>query len=299
MRVKVLLLSVLLSVSFTQRSYSDTELCLKVFESAREEVLSKVLRDKALFLREYKGQLGYARFVEELEKTDSMDYVFDLVSKSINKEEKGRLGWQGYKGKVSGYREERLRILNEKGEIREEYIGMEGYARFAEEYYAGYMEKAYINVSSVLEKSEKGRLGWQKYAGKVSGYREERLRILNEKGEIREEYIGMEGYARFAEEYYAGDMKKAYINVSSVLGGVHATRKLGLGWKQIQGSVSQFNALKEIFSIYSVKELKEMQSQIARDIFDGDKSKLYVNVSVLREELIGDRETFNKLNWQR
>ena len=155
-----------------------------------------------------------------------------------------KLVWQGFKGSTKEFRELRSKILDEKGELREEYIGMDGYARFAEdhyarvinknkedEHYAGDMQKAFINVSAVLDKDRLDKLAWQGFNGLTTEYRELRSKILDEEGEPFPEYIGMEGYARFADEYYArvinkdkedehyaGDMHKAFKNVSAVLG---------------------------------------------------------------------------------
>ncbi|MCZ0932972.1 MAG: hypothetical protein OXJ52_07460 [Oligoflexia bacterium] len=38
---------------------------------------------------------------------------------------------------------------------------------------------------------------------------------------------------------------------------------------------------------------------MARELFKGDKRKAYDSVSILREELLGNREIFNELKWLR
>ena len=40
-------------------------------------------------------------------------------------------------------------------------MGQEGYALFAKDHYKGAMQKAFMNVSSVLSESEFKELGWQ------------------------------------------------------------------------------------------------------------------------------------------
>jgi len=94
-------------------------------------------------------------------------------------------------------------------------------------------------------------------------------------------------------------MQKAYMNVSAVLGGVHNTRELGLGWKKFQGTVSQFEKLQKLFKLYEIEELSgvEGQKKVAKEIFKGDTVKTYKNVSVLREPLLGSWEAFKELNW--
>ena len=63
-----------------------------------------------------------------------MSYIFDLVSKAL-KEDFNKLDWQKYKGSVEEFRAERTKILDEKSELKEKYIGPEGYALYAEDYY--------------------------------------------------------------------------------------------------------------------------------------------------------------------
>ena len=72
-----------------------------------------------------------------------------------------------------------------------------------------------------------------------------------------EEYTGMKGYALFSDKYFSGNMQKAYMNVSAVLGRVHAIRELGLEWKIFKGTVNQFVGLKDLFNRYGSTSLKE------------------------------------------
>ena len=72
-------------------------------------------------------------------------------------------------------------------------------------------------MSAVLNKYEFSKLGWQEFYGLVEEFRELKEKILNEIGEPKEKYVGQEGYALFAEEHYAGNMQKAFQNVSAVL----------------------------------------------------------------------------------
>ena len=140
----------------------------------------------------------------------------------------------------------RDKILNEDGSIKEEYKGSDGYANFAKKYFEGDMPKTYINVSAVLGGGSRlmKQLDWQQYHGQVSDFNELRDKILNEDGSIKEEYKGSDGYALFAEDYFEGNMEKAYKNVSAVLGGGSRLMKQ-LDWQGYQGQVSDFNKLRE------------------------------------------------------
>jgi len=125
--------------------------------------------------------------------------------------------------------------------------------------------------------------------------------MLNSDGSVKEEYQGQEAYVKFAKKHSSGDMQKAYKNASAVLGGVHNMRELGLGWKQFQGTVSQFEKLQKLFKLYEIEELSRVEGQkkVAKEVFKGDIVKTYKNVSVLRELLLGSLESFKELNWKR
>ena len=249
---------------------------------------------------EYKGMEGYALFSER-HFVGNMQKAYVNTSAILDKKRFQELGWQQFPGKVSEYRELRSKVLDVEGELYLEYKGMEGYALFSERHFVGNMQKAYMNISAILDKKRFQELGWQAFQGRVSEYKELKSKILDVEGELYLEYKGMEGYALFSERHFVGNMQKAYMNISAILGGVKSVRELGLDWKKFQGSVNQFHALKGLFDRYTVKQLKgsEGQGQVAGKIFNGDRRKTYDNVSILREELLGDRKAFNELKWIR
>ena len=176
---------------------------------------------------------GYARFAEEYYDGD-MFKAFQNASSVFSKEVFKKLGWQQFHGSVEEFYEIRKLLLDEKGRIKEEYKGMEGYARFAEDHYAGDMFKAFQNASSVLSKAVLKSSGWQGFKGSVEGFYKIREWLLDEEGRLKEEYKGMAGYARFAEDHYGGDMLKAFVNASSVLSKAVLKRS---GWQAFQGLV--------------------------------------------------------------
>ena len=255
-------------------------------------------------IEKYKGMDGYAKFSKEHFEGD-MQKVYQNVSAVLGGGSRlmKQLDWQAYLGSVSDFNKLRYKILNEDGSIKKEYKEMFGYVSFAEKYFEGDMQKTYINVSAVLGGGSRlmKQLDWQTYHGLVSEFNELRDKILNKDGSIREEYKGSDGYALFTEKYCEGDMQKAYINVSAVLGGVLEVRKLKLGWKQFQGTVDQFKELKELFESTKREELRgeKGQSRVAREIFKGNKRRAYDMVSALREDLLGSKEAFKKLNWKK
>ena len=268
------------------------------FNGLRDKILNK----DGSIKEEYKEMFGYASFTEKY-FAGNMQKAYLNISAVLGGGSRlmKQLDWQVYQGQVSDFNKLREKILNEDGSIKEEYKGSDGYVLFAEKYFAGNMEKAYINVSAVLGGGSRlmKQLDWQKYQGQVSGFNELREKVLNEDGSIREEYKESDGYALFAEKYFEGDMKKAYQNVSAVLGGFREIRKLKLGWKIFQGTVDQFKDLKKLFESNKREELEgeKGQSRVAKEIFKGNKRKAYDMVSALREDLLRSVEAFDELDW--
>ena len=256
------------------------------------------LVDKKGRLKEnYQGMKGYARFSEEYYDGDMLKAFLNassVLSEAVFK----RLGWQGFQGSVKEFKSLSDLILDERGEIKEEYQGMEGYAHFAEEHYAGDMKKAFMNVSSVFSKAVLKKSGWQAFLGSVEGFYKIREWLLDEKGRIKEEYKGMEGYVHFSEEYYNGDMSKAFINVSSLLGGFRNIREEGLGWKIFKGTAGQFHALTQLFEKSGAINFQgpEGLKTLADKIFKGHQKNTYKNVSVLRD-FLPIEGGFKALDW--
>ena len=264
------------------------------------ELKEKILNEDDSVKEEYTGMEGYASFSDSYFSGDMLKAYMN-VSAVLEKSKMTQMDWQCFQGEVSEFNKLREKILNEDGSVKEEYIGMKGYASFSDSYFLGNMLKAYMNVSAVLEKSKMAQLGWQSFQGEVSEFNKLREKILNEDGSIKEKYTRMEGYASFADIHFSGNMLKAYNNVSAVLGGFHAIRELDLGWKVFKGTVNQFVGLKDLFNRYDLTKLEGVKGQerVAREIFKNNMTKAYNNVSVLREELLGSREAFNKLNWRK
>ena len=94
---------------------------------------------------------GQLLFNDQVINSDNMSYVFQLVSKQLGKAKLKRLGWQEFHGSAKRFRKLRNLILDESGNVREEFVGMEGYARFADQEFSGSMQKTYLNISSVWE----------------------------------------------------------------------------------------------------------------------------------------------------
>ena len=175
-----------------------------------------ILDDNGNLRKEFLGMEGYIAFVEMYHKS-GMRRTFLKISAILSKREMDELGWQVFYGSVNEYRATRNRIMDGSENLRSEFLGMDGYAAFAKEYHESRMHPAFVNISVVLSKREMDELGWQQFQGTVAEYHVTRSRILDENGNLRAEFLGMEGYASFAEQYYKSRMQSAFINTSAVL----------------------------------------------------------------------------------
>ena len=249
---------------------------------------------------EFLGMEGYAAFAGKYHESRMLQ-AFKKTSAVLSKNEMDELGWQGFQGTIAEFRTTRSRIMDENGNLRKEFFGMEGYAAFAKEYYESRMQRAFQNTSAVLSKSEMDELGWQSFQGTVAAFRTTRDRLMDENGNLREKFLGMDGYASFSEEYQESNMSKAFINVSAVLGGKKEMKRLDLGWKHFKGSSSQYHELVNFFRITDRKLLQGSEGQrlIAETIFGGNTINTYMNVSTLSEALLGARSEFTHLGWVR
>lgn len=261
---------------------------------------SRIL-DKAGYLKAgYKGMEGYVRFSKRYYEGD-MFKTFQDVSAVLDKELFKELDWQSFKGHVSEFESLRSWILDEIGRPREKYIGMKGYVRFSKEYYEGKMHRTFVNVSAFLDRSVFKKLKWQVFHSNASDFESLQSEILDEMGQLREKYIGQDGYITFSKEYHEGNMHKAFVNVSAVLGGHLVMEELGLGWIHFDGSVSEYENLFRLFAKNALQDFRGIKGKqrVAKEIFKGNGIRAYRNISVLRELLLGCREAFKELQWSR
>ena len=147
------------------------------------------------------------------------------------------------------------------------------------------MDYVFTEVSKVLGPAKMKGLQWQRFRGRSLDFKALK-KILSL--DVIKKYKGSDGYVLFAEKYFEGNMQKAYVNVSAVLGGVLEMRRLNIGWKQFQGTIDQFKDLKDLFKNNKREELKGEKGQlrVAREIFKGNKRRAYNMVSALIEELL-------------
>ena len=251
---------------------------------------------------EYIGQAGQARFADR-HYAGKMRRTFQNVSAVSGKQEMAKLGWQAFQGTTEDFRSLRGKIYDSDGSPKPEYIGQGGYALFTDRHYAGNMGQAFQNVSAVSGKKEMEKLGWQQFQGTTADFRALRGKVYDSDSSPKPEYIGIEGYALFADRHYAGRMKRAFQNVSAVSSKEEMAE---LGWKAFQGTVSQFHALRRDFTENYPNGWMglEGQEKVADRVFEGNKRTTYRNVSVLRVYFFvggtkNQNRLFRELKWSR
>ena len=97
------------------------------------------------------------------------------------------------------------------------------------------------------------KLGWQEFHGRTEIFRKLRGLVLDESGNVREEFVGMEGCARFADQEFSGDMNKTYVNISSVLGGSNSKLMKKLGWQSFLGGTENFRKIEKSYFGWGVE----------------------------------------------
>ena len=261
-----------------------------------KELRGYVLNERGEFKEEYRAMEGYARLADAY-FAGGMQKTFINVSAVLDKAIFESAGWQLFQGSTKEFKELRGYVLNERGEFKEEYRAMEGYARLADEHFAGGMQKTFINVSAVLDKAILKSAGWQLFQGSTKEFKELRGYVLNERGEFKEEYRAMEGYARLADEHFAGGMQKTFINVSAVFGGYRHIKELE--WKSFNGTTNEYRQLTLFFKNTQLEDIqgRDGQKKVAQLIFNNQLQRTYINVSTLRKILFADPAHFNALKW--
>ena len=259
-----------------------------------KELKGKILKAGGSIKREYVGPDGYLKFAKE-HWGDNMQKAFQTVSAVLDKAKFKELGWQQFQGSAKKFKELKGKILKSGGSIKEEYIEQDGYLRFAKEHWGGNMQKAFRNVSAVLEKSKFKKLSWQQFPGSVKEFKELKGKILKAGVFIKEEYVEQDGYFKFAKEHYSGEMLKAFQTVSAVL---EKSKFKKLSWQQFPGSVKEFKELKRkiLKAGGSIKREyigKNGYLRFAKEHWGGNMQRAFQTVSAVL-----DKTKFKELGWQ-
>ena len=258
----------------------------------RGQILTVTGRPKS----EYLGMDGHIKYAEDYYKkkmkvgdevyyTGDMQQAYENVLVVLGQIVFETLGWQQHHASSKKMQKEREQILDDTGKSKSEYLGMAGYSRYATDHYGGDMRRAYESVKSALNQIIFGELGWRKYHGFSEQIQKERSRILDENGEPKPEYLGMDGCSRYAEDHHGGDMHTAFERALEVLGRIDVNE--ALDWRRYEGTSEQMQKEKErIFDYGYLKvELIGMDGyrEYATDHYEGNMHTAFKNVSAILE----------------
>ena len=210
--------------------------CHEQFKPITVPEIQNIFSDRDTY-KKYREQSGYLLFAQKSPNIDNMEDLFALAFKALGQRFQ-ELKWRRYRGTPEQMQKEKDRILDGKGQPKVEYLGLEGYMKYAVVYHEGDMNKAFQEVFGVLDRTASRKLGWNGYQGTLEEMQKERSKILDEKGKPVAEYLGMAGYIRYATDHHEGNMQKAFENVVVVLG--WAVVEEELRWKRYHGTPEEF-----------------------------------------------------------
>ena len=115
--------------------------------------------------------------------------------------------------------------------------GLDKYLAVSQVLFAGDMKKAFLNISAVAKMTNQPMPeGWQQFQGSTAEFA--KIEAILAKTEA-----GIEGYLKMANEAFAGDMQKAFGNISAVA--KMTNQPMPEGWQAFQGSTAEFTGQQE------------------------------------------------------
>ena len=192
----------------------------------------------------YAGREGQILFAMEKFNGD-MRKAYDYVKNRFIHDPtwKAKIGWREFNGTVKDFyqlknelmleitesdkhrqhlfdsaRDRMLFIFHQAKYIKEKYIGIKGQAHLAMDRYEGYMQKAYVNGVAVLGERVIKEIKWEEgFNGALLDFKSIWTLLEDAYGNVNMKYISNDGLRAFAQEYYNGDVRRAYVNALVVL----------------------------------------------------------------------------------
>ena len=226
-----------------------------------EEITQRFLNPNGQLKTKYKLQNGYLFYATEYTEGD-LDKAF-THSTWLPSSIRDNLKWYIYRGSIKDFERDTALI--------EHYQDMKGLLKFALKFYKGSIIRAYHNMLAIFEGNEEKlyrKTGWLPYyndiitfyvTNMVHFYERDKKVLILENGEINSVYKGTEGYIRFSEKYYNGDMHTAYYNTRSVLEAWDLS--LIMEWYLFPGTTVEFRHIKE-FILNNPTNINQSFSQL-------------------------------------
>ena len=132
--------------------------------------------------------------------------------------------------------------------------GVEGYTAIANMFFRGNLRTAFDRVSRICKECENDSIKkWQIFFGNVTDFRMIREALTTEN------YDGIEGFIEFADEFYLGDMNRAYVNCSAV--SAMANVKMPSKWQVFFGDTT--------YAAEIISHVRHMKSEELLDFYSG------------------------------
>ncbi len=208
-----------------------------------EETIHRFLDAGGMLKPEYISQEGYFLYAEKYTEKDlNTAFIHSTWLPALLRE---KLAWRHYDGTIQDFQRDIKTI--------EKYPGTKGLMQFALEFYNGVPIRAYENGLSVFQGDSEKLYQKTKWLPYYSHYydenitrfyeRDKRALISSKARRVNPVYLGMQGYLRFAEIYYTGDMLMAYHNVMAVL----ETRDLSslMEWALFPGHADEYRSIRQ------------------------------------------------------
>ena len=240
---------------------------------------AKLIDSKGRPVAQYQHMEGFADLSAELDI--NMYRLFSNAGAALSKSDFRKLKWKEFNGHADFFWQTRRWIMDENGFIREEYKEPKGHILFSDTYYGGNMRLAFKNVSALLPKGGAASIKWRLFYGETKEFKELPDWLKN-KHKILKIYLGMNGYAEFADLYYGGDMFKAFVNVKAALGEEFKT----LGWRLFMGSTQQFRSMRGALMDKDGRFLPQYKTitggiLFSEEYFEGDMVKTFTNAAAV------------------
>ncbi len=252
--------------------------------------LSIVLQDN---IENYQYQKGYIT-IADIYFEGNLTKTFRIVSSILGPIQFKKLRWKEFHGTTKDFDNIQKNFLDEYGMVRKEFIGLNGQIHCADKYFNGYMIKTFINISAVFGAKKVKEIGWKFFNGTTKDVRHIQNTLLDTNGHIVKDYIGMSGFALFAEFYFNNNMSKTFRNVKVVIG---VNKFKDLKWKIFMGTTKDFDTTYNIVVDNDGNIKKEAigsdgLAHIAKEHFSGSIGATYTNISAVL-----DKHIFHQLKW--
>ncbi len=259
--------------------------------------LQKAMEDGTL-VKVYSGVEGYSRFAKD-HFDGQMKEAYKTLSALMKTGDEGLkvMNWPGMI-MCSATKLEELQKAMVAGEIQKTYGGLDGYMLFADDHFNGQMQAAYQTLSALMKTGEEG-LKVMNWAGCIicDTAKTKELQKAMVSGEIQKAYGGLDGYMRFADDYFNGQMQSAYKTLSALMKPGDEGLKV-MNWPgQIYGDTDKMRALQKAIEDGELQKMYgglDGYMSFANDYFNGQMGSAYQTLSALMKT--GD-EGLKVMDW--